>query len=187
MRIIGLDEPGNQVEGEIAPDQVIGKHELTQESRHELQPDSGNKDDTMVEGEHKGDETQEPSRTEEQTLQEDTQQLLSKVGENSAVSKGLDTAPILPMLDRLQIGSESAEASKEQSEDLAITSGQTIPRDWLIARAQQKAVVKPPINLEDIFSRIGEIKSKARKSQRLTLGLTKTSKGTARFILLPHQ
>lgn len=84
VRIIGLDGPGNQVkEGEIAPDQEIGKQELTQESGHELQQKGGNKDDTTVEGEQKEDGTQEPSRTEEQPLLEDTQQLLSEVGENS--------------------------------------------------------------------------------------------------------
>lgn len=62
VRIIGLDEPGNQVEeGEIAPDQGFGKHELMQEIRHELQLNSGNKDDTTVEGDQKEDENQEPN------------------------------------------------------------------------------------------------------------------------------
>lgn len=174
VRVVGSDEPGNQVEeGGIAPNQEIGTHELTHGSRHELQLNSDNKDDTTVEGEQKGDEIQEPDKTEEQPSQEDTRQLFSEVGENSAMSKGLDTAFVPSMIDQLQVASEPAEASKEQSGNLAIASGQTIPQGWLIAHAQRKAAIKPPINLEDIFSRIGEIKYKGNKKPKTYSRITK--------------
>lgn len=65
----------------------------------------------------------------EQPSHGDTQQLFSEVGENSAISKGLDTAFAPYMTDQLQICSELAETSKEQSGNLAITSGRIIPQD----------------------------------------------------------
>lgn len=100
--------------------------------------------------------------------------MLSEVGENSTVSKGLDTTPNPPSTsDQPRIGSESAETSRGQGGELVVTSGQTIPHDWLIALAQQKAVVKPPINLEDIFSRIGESRAKGKKKPKTYSRITK--------------
>lgn len=79
--------------------------------------------------------------------------MLSEVGENSIVSKDQDTTPNQPfsMTDQLRVCSESTEASREQGKELVVTSGQTIPHEWLVARAQRKGTVKPPINLEDLF------------------------------------
>lgn len=41
-----------------------------------------------------------------------------------------------------------------------------MPQEWLIARAQRKAATKPPIDLEDIFSRIDQAKAKGKKKPR---------------------
>lgn len=98
---------------------------------------SGSKDDTTVEGEQNRDETHEPDKIEEQPSQEDTQQLFNEVGENSAMSKGSDTASVPSMTDQLQVSSEPVEASKGQSGNLAITSGQTIPQGCLFTRKCQ--------------------------------------------------
>lgn len=139
VSVIGSGEPENQVEeGEIPSTQGVDVHEPTQGSHHELQLHSTTKDDTTVEGEQKTDETHEPDRTEEQPSHGDTRQLFSEVGENPAASKGLDTSST-PITDQLQICNEPTESIKEQSGNLTIASGQTIPQDWLVARAQRKA------------------------------------------------
>ncbi|XP_059070319.1 uncharacterized protein LOC131070828 [Cryptomeria japonica] len=135
-------------------------------SRHELQLHSTAKDDSTVEGEQRTDETRELQRTKEQLSHEDTRQLFSEVGENSATSKGLDTSSTPPVIEQLQICNESAENIKEKSANITIALAQTIPQDWLVAQAQRKAATKLPINLEDIFSRIGKAKSKGKKKPK---------------------
>lgn len=90
------------------------------------------------------------------------------------MSKGHDTVPNPPSTsDQPQICSKSAETSKGQGGELVVTSRQTIPHEWLITRAKQKATVKPPINLEDIFSRIGESQAKGKKKPRTYFRITK--------------
>lgn len=100
LRAIESTEPDNQVEeGEIPSTQGIELHEPTQQSRHELLLHNTTKDDSIVEGEQRTDDTREPEKTEEQPSHENTRQLFSEVGENSAASKELDTYSTPPVME----------------------------------------------------------------------------------------
>lgn len=130
-------------------------------------------DDSTVEGEQRTEETRELERTEEQPSHEGTRQLFSEVGENSAASKELGTSSTPSVAEQLRICDESAENIKEQNADLTISSTQTAPQEWLIARAQCKAATKPPVDLEDIFSRIDQAKAKGKKKPKAYCRMTK--------------
>ncbi|XP_057818534.1 uncharacterized protein LOC131031433 [Cryptomeria japonica] len=174
LRALELTKLGNQIEGgEIPSTQGVKVHEPTQQSCHELLLHNTAKDDSTVEGEQRIDETHELERVEERPSHEDVRQLFSEIGENSAPSKGLHTSFTPPVAGQLRICGESTENVREQNVDLTLSSTQTVPQEWLIARAQRKATTKPPIDLEDIFLRIDQAKAKGKKKPRAYSRVTK--------------